>query len=172
MDLMSTAQLLGNFGEFLGAIAVVATLGYLSVQIRQNTIAMQSSADLEAARHFSEQNLRAALNNDITRIVDVGFRGDVGSLNDDERRKYIWFLSSHLYMADGLLKLYKKGQLSEDAWSPYERTVRGLLDVPGVGTFLRTGQTPLSDTFREYFGIEAPDTWKYRGDLARMFDEI
>ncbi len=30
-------QLLGNFGEFVGAIAVVATLAYLAVQIRQNT---------------------------------------------------------------------------------------------------------------------------------------
>ena len=37
MNLIDTAQLLGNFGEFVGAIAVVATLAYLAVQIRQNT---------------------------------------------------------------------------------------------------------------------------------------
>jgi antirestriction protein len=36
MDLMDTAQLLGNFGEFVGAIAVVVTLVYLALQIRQN----------------------------------------------------------------------------------------------------------------------------------------
>jgi hypothetical protein len=41
MTLMDTAQLLGNFGEFFGAIAVVATLGYLAVQIRQNSNQMQ-----------------------------------------------------------------------------------------------------------------------------------
>ena len=34
MDLMSTAELLGNIGEFLGAIAVVATLIYLTVQVK------------------------------------------------------------------------------------------------------------------------------------------
>jgi hypothetical protein len=172
MDHQAFAQLLGNYGEFVGAIAVVATLGYLSVQIRQNTIAMQSSADLEAARHFSEQNIRAALNDDITRIVDIGFRGDVGSLNDDERRRYVWFLSSHLYMADGLWKLYKKGQLSEDAWSPYDRSVRGMLEAPAVTTYLKTGQTPLSDAFREHFGIESPNTWEYSQDLARVFDNF
>ena len=44
MTLMETAQLLGNFGEFFGAIAVVATLGYLTVQIRQNTKALRVSA--------------------------------------------------------------------------------------------------------------------------------
>jgi hypothetical protein len=34
MDLTSTAQLLGNLGEFVGAIAVVATLVYLAIQVR------------------------------------------------------------------------------------------------------------------------------------------
>ncbi len=37
MTMMETAQLLGNFGEFVGAIAVVATLMYLAFQIRQST---------------------------------------------------------------------------------------------------------------------------------------
>ena len=37
MDLVTTAQLLGNFGEFFGAVAVVGTLAYLAVQIRQNS---------------------------------------------------------------------------------------------------------------------------------------
>ena len=34
MTLLDTAQLLGNFGEFAGAIAVVVTLIYLASQIR------------------------------------------------------------------------------------------------------------------------------------------
>jgi len=37
MDHQAFAQLLGNYGEFIGAIAVVVTLFYLAVQIRQNT---------------------------------------------------------------------------------------------------------------------------------------
>ena len=36
MDLLSTAQLLGNFGEFVGAIAVVVTLFYLAAQVKQS----------------------------------------------------------------------------------------------------------------------------------------
>jgi hypothetical protein len=37
MDHQEFAQLLGNYGEFVGAIAVVITLAYLAIQIRQNT---------------------------------------------------------------------------------------------------------------------------------------
>ena len=35
MDLQATAQVLGSFGEFFGAIAVVVTLLYLTTQVRQ-----------------------------------------------------------------------------------------------------------------------------------------
>jgi len=44
MDLVTTAQLLGNFGEFFGAIAVVITLVYLAGQLRQNTTALRSAS--------------------------------------------------------------------------------------------------------------------------------
>jgi CRISPR/Cas system-associated protein Cas5 (RAMP superfamily) len=37
MSFMDTAQLLGNLGEFIGAIVIVATLIYLAMQIRQNS---------------------------------------------------------------------------------------------------------------------------------------
>ncbi len=34
MDIVTTSQVLGNIGEFIGAIAVVVTLAYLAVQVR------------------------------------------------------------------------------------------------------------------------------------------
>ena len=44
MDHLTFAQLLGNYGEFVGAIAVVGTLIYLANQLKQNTRALRSSA--------------------------------------------------------------------------------------------------------------------------------
>lgn len=44
MPFTETAQLLGNLGEFAGAIAIVVTLGYLAVQIRQNNNLLASQA--------------------------------------------------------------------------------------------------------------------------------
>ena len=46
MDHQVFAQMLGNYGEFVGAIAVVATLAYLAVQIQQNTKASRAVAVL------------------------------------------------------------------------------------------------------------------------------
>lgn len=43
MDHQVFAQLLGNCGEFVGAIGVVITLLYLALQIRQNTLQLERS---------------------------------------------------------------------------------------------------------------------------------
>lgn len=44
MEHQAFAELLGNYGEFVGAIGVVITLVYLAIQIRQNTQTMKSTA--------------------------------------------------------------------------------------------------------------------------------
>ncbi len=40
MTFTELSQLLGNLGEFIGAIAVVATLVYLAIQVRHSKEAM------------------------------------------------------------------------------------------------------------------------------------
>jgi hypothetical protein len=50
MDLQATAQILGNFGEFVGAIAVVGTLVYLAIQVRH------SRASLDANTRSLDEN--------------------------------------------------------------------------------------------------------------------
>ena len=39
MDLQATAQLLGNLGEFIAAVAVLVTLIYLAAQVKQGKAA-------------------------------------------------------------------------------------------------------------------------------------
>ena len=63
MDLMDVAQLLGNFGEFIGAIAVVVTLFYLAVQVRHskeateaNTHSLDESRKLAAAQAYQSRS--------------------------------------------------------------------------------------------------------------------
>ena len=65
MDHLTFAQLLGNYGEFVGAIAVVATLAYLAVQVRHsrlateaNTRSLRLAAQLESGRYWSAHQTR------------------------------------------------------------------------------------------------------------------
>ena len=50
-----TLQDLANLGEVIGAIAVIISLIYLAVQIRENTQAMQREATQDIIRSLNEQ---------------------------------------------------------------------------------------------------------------------
>jgi hypothetical protein len=82
MTLMETTQLLGNLGEFLGAIAVFVTLIYLATQVR-------NSNRFEAAKHtdvhmdrIRERFLLIAENQDLARIERIATTG--GDLDEDQ----------------------------------------------------------------------------------------
>jgi hypothetical protein len=56
MDLITTTEVMGNIGEFVGAIAVVATLGYLAVQVRQSREATLANTKVLRASIFESLN--------------------------------------------------------------------------------------------------------------------
>ena len=51
---METIQMLGSLGEFVGAIAVVATLVYLAIRVRHSKEAMEGNTkSLEESRQLA-----------------------------------------------------------------------------------------------------------------------
>lgn len=119
MDLMSTAQVLGNFGEFVGAIAVVATLGYLAVQIRQNTRSLDANRRLvrvqmqqELTRNLQQVNYQALENKESASIFVRGGR-DPGSLDEVESRIYTYQLDGYFNENLNVLQLVKDGFLGK-----------------------------------------------------------
>ena len=95
-------RLLGNFGEFVGAIAVVATLGYLAIQVRQskesmdaNTGALEENRKLmrndvlgDLTRRFEEARYRAQENEQVAALFVRG-NSDPESLNEAEKEMFI-----------------------------------------------------------------------------------
>jgi hypothetical protein len=55
MDHQAFAQLLGNYGEFVGAIAVVVTLAYLAVQVRHGKQLLETNRNI-ALGQISQTN--------------------------------------------------------------------------------------------------------------------
>ena len=72
-----TIQDLGALGELLGSIAVLATLVYLALQTRQNTMAI--SAQLDAAAIGTTQNgiLSAATSSELAEAMREDIGGDI-----------------------------------------------------------------------------------------------
>ena len=69
MDHVTFAQLLGDYGEFVGAIAVFVTLGYLAVQVRQSKEAtLANTRSVEQSDKVARAQVRSAITDQIIQI--------------------------------------------------------------------------------------------------------
>ena len=145
MNLIDTAQLLGNFGEFVGAIAVVATLAYLAVQIRQNT--KSAKALTYTATSTGWQDLLLKLSEaDLDIFIQL-------SVNHHELSHAQFMRAYSLYRAqfrrmEHDFYQYRSGTFDEATWTAY---VRGF----AYDTFGSPGARAMwklqSDTFETSF---------------------
>jgi hypothetical protein len=76
VNLITSAQLLGNLGEFVGAIAVVVTLFYLASQIRQNTESLNAQSRANYHASFSQLWSMAAENSELAEILGKELGGE------------------------------------------------------------------------------------------------
>lgn len=95
MDLMSVAHLLGNFGEFVGSIAVVVTLGYLAVQVRHNAQSAAVSRGNAALTQFATLHETIMENENLAELVAPCRSSDLPDLSpgDEERIQRIAAIS-------------------------------------------------------------------------------
>jgi hypothetical protein len=119
---------LGALGEFVGAIAVVVTLVYLAIQIRQNTQAMAESRRLALAQTYQmradalqDMLVHAAESEHIgpiiTKLVDAGYPEDVLSLDAlttvELGRFRQWQIAQQTHW-DNMFYQYQQGFLDEE----------------------------------------------------------
>lgn len=135
---------LGALGEFVGAIAVVVTLGYLAVQIRQNTRAMDESRRLALAQTYqvradalAEMMTRAATSEQlgplIVKLVEAGYPEDLtcfDAVTPVERGVFRqWQIAQQMYW-DNVYYQYQQGYLDPEYYEDaFKKRVRRLLPV-------------------------------------------
>ena len=90
-----TIQDLGALGEFFGSIAVLATLVYLALQTRQNTVAI--GAQLDTAVIAARQNLflSAATSSELAEALREDNTGDITT---NELRLTSYWATSIIYV--------------------------------------------------------------------------
>jgi hypothetical protein len=69
MDHQALAAMLGSYGEFLGAIAVVFTLGYLGYQVRQNTRSSYVTRSVAVTNRLGEVQEAIVCNGDLSTLM-------------------------------------------------------------------------------------------------------
>lgn len=127
---------LGALGEFLGSIAVLATLVYLAVQLRQNTRSLQNSEKLALAQTYQMRSdalqlmlVEAADSEHIAPIINkltaAGYPEDVGALElisaDELGRFRLWQIAQMTHW-DNMYFQYQQGFIDEQYYQDAIKT--------------------------------------------------
>ncbi|MEJ2239541.1 MAG: hypothetical protein P8X82_14690 [Gemmatimonadales bacterium] len=145
MDLMSIAQLLGNVGEFFGSIAVLVTLAYLTIQVRQNSNSINSSNYFNAATSYNTINALSISDDETSRLMIKG-TNTPEQLTEDESARYFLLLRAYNNNFMAVWWSHQNGTFPDEQFRVYERNFIQLVASPGGRTLLPT----LSYDYPEY----------------------
>ena len=145
MDLVDTTEVLGNLGEFFGAIAVFATLAYLAVQIRENTMAQRATAYDSSIRNFMDVRQAIFESSEMSAIYARG-SDDPGGLNEEERLRYR-LMVNNILMSFWHIRT-GRADLQEDLWKTQVPTIIRVVCCPGGMYYWENYQTEFVPSFR------------------------
>jgi hypothetical protein len=87
-------EALGAIGEIVGAVAVVVTLGYLAVQIRQNTRTLKLGSIQSVYEKYQDRFRMTAESESLARIMRTGIIR-LNDLTEEEQVRFnaLWGIS-------------------------------------------------------------------------------
>ena len=121
MDQQALAQLLGNYGEFLGSIAVVLTLIYVAIQIRQTK--SQIEKQIEQNGYIQYSNALALMVSEHGSKVLVKGLESMSTLTNEEEVQFYAIVTA------GLNTVEHQYRLLEERDSSYEETMWNIASI-------------------------------------------
>jgi hypothetical protein len=135
--------------EAVGALTVVITLIYLTIQLRQNTLSQRAAVEQQISSGLSETFLVNA-DTDIPRIWVLAY-SNFDELTDIETKKFGFFLFAYLKQFEHAYIQYEMGNVSEVSWKAIDRAFRETLMVSeGARQYWKLRGTAFHEGFGAY----------------------
>ena len=140
---------LGAIGEFVGSIAVLATLVYLAIQTRQTKFAAQSAARHTAAATMNQNSQNAAASTEYVEIISRGMADE--ELKPAEWLRFVLWMTGMFHVFQQHYLDSEQGLGDERVWAGEARAMKDLLGNPGVAAWWRSAPAlPFSDAFIDH----------------------
>jgi len=140
---------LANIGQVIGAIAVVISLIYVALQIRQNTSAIRSATAQSVHEHFA--NWYQSFARDAS-LAEVGVKGlkDYSSLSEMEKARFVSTFMAFLSYGQNAFLKWRQGLLAPSLWLGWEQVLMNLLGAPGGKSLWKERHYLFGEEFRRY----------------------
>ena len=122
------------FAEIVGAIAVVVTLIYLAIQVKQNTGAIQSTNAMTLHTNISDLARDTTMDRDLGDIIVRALAGTDELSPAEKLASYAWFFS---FLKAGELAhmRYRSGELDKQYWDATLVFFRAYWQTPGFRAY-------------------------------------
>jgi len=141
-------EAVGATGEVLGSIAVVVTLLYLSIQIRQNTQSNRTAAIQTMASQEASWLSTAVQTPELAQAYFTGLQ-DLGSLPKAQQAQFNFLMAMLCRQYDCQLYLRRDGAIPEELWRASEQTLQGVMVEPGAQVWWPLAKGRFSADFQE-----------------------
>ncbi len=141
---------LANIGEAVGGLAVLVTLIYLALQLRQNTRAMRAATYEQVVRSTTEWSEMLARDDAVLAVWIKSREGGLDGLTKFERSKYFFTLTTFMRRAESVHYQETQGTLEPEAWQGIRDSIQGLLDDEAATSWWKENRFRFRDAFRDF----------------------
>ena len=157
---------LGSLGEFLGAIAVVFSLIYLALQVRQNTNAMRASTYLGLTDGW--QNFLMGLEERDFELMSKAIQ-EPSSVTETELLRIYYRVRVTLRRYENDYFQYRSGNFDPAAWEGYWRSIQqDTLANPLIVAMWKLQRTHFDENFSRVMDQAVPEV---RADIDPPFSK-
>lgn len=146
---MAQLESLANLGEIIGAIAVVVSLIYLAVQVRQNTQAQRTENFSRALDRVAAMQANLSQDSDAAVVFAKGV-ADPLALSPTERIQFTWAMYELFGAFEFMFLASNTDAIPEEVWQRWSAAVAWWLTFPGIQTWWQVRPIPFTETFTGY----------------------
>ncbi len=154
MDLMQ----LGALGELVGGVAVIASLIFVGLQIRQNTRSNRHISTQNLVGLHANANLMISTNGELAEILQRSIAGGPDPLRPEEQLRFNTFWLGAYSQFDYAYTRYREGDLDADVWKRIEYEISVFLGLPGVAAWWSQDKRRFSDAFVQFVDRAVAET--------------
>ena len=146
-------EAIGAIGEIIGAAAVVLTLGYLAVQIRQNTRVVRLSAFQTTTDRQHQWFVELARDPEVARVYSAGLV-DPNSLNENERTRFDALVLMQMRNWEDVFLHHRRALVEDEVWAARYSGIKIFVKEPGMIWVWKRRKLMFTPVFREFMEQE------------------
>ena len=157
-----TLEQMSYLAEIIGVIAVVISLLYMSIQLRQNTDAIKLGTSHAVTEEFRGMFSLISSNQGILDSLVVAAQ-EPFKLSGAEKGRYYTFTNNLVLAYQNAFMQMNKGILEKEHWEGMNRMMIDYTSTPGFKDFWQNRKHWTSNSFQEFMDTQVIPTTQKKG---------